>query len=109
MLPPHAAGNADLKQRFEREAQTIGGLNHPHICVLHDIGSETGADFIAMEYLEGETLADEVLTGRKAFDGKTEASLIAGIMNVDPAPLSALMPMTPRALERLVTRCLQES
>jgi serine/threonine protein kinase/Tol biopolymer transport system component len=276
VLPAHAAGNSDLKQRFEREAQTIASLKHPHICVLHDIGSEGGVDFIVMEYLEGETLAErmarergrksgataaggvtpasgsspssakapegksakaasqaassqtetpaagralkltealgiaiqiadaldqahqhgvihrdlkpanvmllassggsgsvahvklldfglakltrpadaiesaqtvvsdltgpgtvlgtvrymapeqvegraadartdifafgvvlyEMLTGRKAFDGKTQASLIAAIMNVDPTPVSALMPITPRALERLVSRCL---
>src|SRR5262245_45137896 len=37
---PHASGTTDLKQRFEREAQTIASLKHPHICVLHDVGSE---------------------------------------------------------------------
>ena len=264
VLPPHAAsGLSDLKQRFEREAQTIGSLKHPNICVLHDIGNDAGYDFIVMEYLEGETLHDrlargkgrkssvtaagdskpasssakppaqsgsktdaapaghalkldealgiaiqiadaldqahqhgvihrdlkpanvmltapsggsgsgghvklldfglakltrpadpiedaktvhsdltgpgvilgtvrymspeqieggavdartdifafgvvlyEMLTGRKAFDGKTQASLIAAIMNVDPTPLSALVPIAPAALERLVMRCL---
>ena len=44
----------------------------------------------------------EMLTGRKAFDGKTQASLIAAIMNVEPVPVSALAPIAPRALERLV-------
>jgi Tol biopolymer transport system component/tRNA A-37 threonylcarbamoyl transferase component Bud32 len=266
VLPPHASGVGDLKQRFEREAQTIGSLKHPNICMLHDVGHEGGADFIVMEYLEGETLADriarergrksgataaggatpgsgsiaasaasqsaqsqtetsaaarplkldhalgiaiqiadaldqahqhgvvhrdlkpanvmllaagggsgsvahvklldfglakltrpddaiasaqtmhsdltgpgmmlgtvrymapeqieggdvdartdifgfgavlyEMLTGRKAFDGKTQASLIAAIMSVDPVPVSALAPITPPSLERLVTRCL---
>jgi Tol biopolymer transport system component len=48
----------------------------------------------------------EMLTGRQAFDGKTQASLIAAIMNVEPTPVSALAPITPRALERLVSRCL---
>jgi Tol biopolymer transport system component len=48
----------------------------------------------------------EMLTGRKAFDGKTQSSIIAAIMNVDPTPLSALVPIAPRALERLVMRCL---
>lgn len=265
VLPPHASAISDLQQRFEREAQTIGSLKHPNICVLHDIGNEDGVAFIVMEYLQGETLADriarergrksgataagsatpasgsssakvsqtangqteasvagralkpnealgiaiqiadaldqahqhgvihrdlkpanvmllpasggsgsvahvklldfglakltksadaiesaqtvhsdltgpgmvlgtvrymapeqvegcaadartdifafgavlyEMLTGRKAFDGKTQASLIAAIMNVDPTPVSALMPITPPALERLVARCL---
>ena len=69
VLPPHAAGHVNLKQRFEREAQTIGSLNHPHICVLHDVGSERPSpeqdpvDFIVMEYLEGETLADRLARG----------------------------------------------
>lgn len=266
VLPAHASGISDLKQRFEREAQTIGSLKHPNICVLHDIGSESGVDFIVMEYLQGETLSEriarergrksgataagapapgsgsssakaasqaghnqtessaaarplkldealgiaiqiadaldqahqhgvvhrdlkpanvmllaasggsgpvahvklldfglakltrpddaiasaqtvhsdltgpgmvlgtvrymapeqiegravdvrtdifafgavlyEMLTGRKAFDGKTQASLVAAIMSVDPVPVSALAPIAPRALERLVSRCL---
>ena len=57
VLPHHWADNAEMRQRFEREAQTLASLNHPHICVLHDIGSQDGADFLVMEYLEGETLA----------------------------------------------------
>ena len=52
-----------LKQRFEREAQTVAQLNHPHICTLHDIGSEDGTDFLVMEHLEGETLADRLSKG----------------------------------------------
>jgi len=45
------------KQRFEREAKTISSLNHPHICVLHDVGSQDGVDYLVMECVEGETLA----------------------------------------------------
>jgi len=45
------------KQRFEREAKTISHLNHPHICVLHDIGSQDGLSYLVMECLEGDTLA----------------------------------------------------
>ena len=56
VLPEHVA-DPDLKQRFEREAKTISSLNHPHICTLHDIGSQDGIDFLVMEYLDGETLA----------------------------------------------------
>ena len=51
------AADPDLKQRFEREAKTISSLNHPHICTLSDIGSQDGIDFLVMEYLDGETLA----------------------------------------------------
>src|SRR5215471_8042562 len=49
--------SSNLKARFEREARAISQLNHPHICVLHDIGSDRAIDFLVMEYLEGETLA----------------------------------------------------
>src|SRR6202045_4000084 len=45
------------KQSFEREAKTISSLNHPHICVLHDVGSQDGVDYLVMECVEGETLA----------------------------------------------------
>src|SRR5690349_10104859 len=60
VLPPHFAANAEMKQRFEREAQTIAKLNHPHICVLHDVGTHDGSHFLVMEYLEGETLAQRL-------------------------------------------------
>ena len=54
VLPEHVAADPDLKKRFEREARTVAALNHPHICTLHDIGSQDGVDFLVMEYLEGE-------------------------------------------------------
>ncbi len=224
VLPEHVAQDADLRQRFEREAKTISSLNHPNICTLHDIGSENGVDFLVMEYIEGETLAQriarsgalppadvlryaieiaegldiahrhgvthrdlkpgnimltkpgaklvdfglakftgrgavpdlsglsalptearpltekgallgtfqymapeqlegkeadtrtdifafgavvyEMATGKKAFEGKSQASLIAAILERDPKPMSALAPLAPKALERLVKKCL---
>ena len=63
VLPAHLSGNGDLRQRLEREARTISSLSHPHICTLHDIGSQDGVDFLVMEYLEGETLADRLQRG----------------------------------------------
>src|ERR1700731_2139748 len=51
------------KQRFEREAKTISSLNHPHICTLHDIGSQDGVDYLVMECVEGETLAKRLEKG----------------------------------------------
>ena len=59
VLPEHVAADPDLKQRFEREARTVAALNHPHICTLHDIGSQDGIDFLVMEYLDGETVAHQ--------------------------------------------------
>ena len=63
VLPEHVATDPDLKQRFEREAKTISSLNHPHICTLYDIGSQDGIDFLVMEYLEGDTLAQRLEKG----------------------------------------------
>src|SRR5579872_2107851 len=63
VIPAHLSANVDLKQRLEREAKAISSLNHPHVCTLHDIGSENDVDFLVMEYLEGETLADRLLRG----------------------------------------------
>src|SRR5258705_7194703 len=60
ILAAHLSSSPELKQRFEREARAISLLNHPHICTLHDIGSQDGVDFLVMEYLEGETLADRL-------------------------------------------------
>jgi serine/threonine protein kinase/Tol biopolymer transport system component len=223
VLPTHLAGKPELRERFEREARTIASLNHPHICTLHDIGHQDGTDFLVMEHLEGETLAQRLLkgplpleqvlqyaieiadaldkahrkgithrdlkpgnimltksgaklldfglaklkqeaspatplsalptitakdaitaegtilgtlqymapeqvegkeadartdifafgvvvyemaTGKKAFEGNSQASVIARILDSDPPPISSLQPMTPLALDRVVKTCL---
>jgi serine/threonine-protein kinase len=222
VLPTHLADRSELRERFDREAKTIASLNHPHICTLHDIGHQDGIDYLVMEYLEGETLAQrlqkgalpiqqvlqyaieisdaldkahrkgvthrdlkpgnimltktgtklldfglaklkqeaapanvplsdlptakdpltaqgtilgtlqymapeqlegkevdartdifafgavvyEMATGKKAFEGKSQASLMAAIMERDPLPMSSLQPMTPPALDRVVRKCL---
>jgi eukaryotic-like serine/threonine-protein kinase len=222
VLPEHVAADPDLKQRFEREAKTISSLNHPHICTLHDIGSQDGIDFLVMEYLEGDTLAQrlekgalpldqalkiaieiadaldkahrqgivhrdlkpanimltkagaklldfglakqrpghdlpvgasepttsagltgegailgtlqymapeqlegqaadhrtdifafgvviyEIVTGQRAFAGGSQASLISAIMIGHPAPIAAVQPVSPLALDRLVMTCLEK-
>jgi serine/threonine protein kinase/Tol biopolymer transport system component len=231
ILPDEFSGHDDMKARFEREARTIAGLNHPNICTLHDIGegsvpareaglTPTTVSFLVLEYLEGDTLAArlekgalplaetltiaiaiadaldkahrqgivhrdlkpanvmltkagpklldfglakwtagesdslaamptraditgkgmmlgtlqymapeqiegkdadartdifafgalvyEMITGRKAFQGKSQATLIASIMSRDPRPISEFVPISPPALEHLVERCLQK-
>ena len=222
VLPEHVASDPELKQRFEREAKTISSLNHPHICTLYDVGREGDTDFLVMEHLEGETLAQrltkgalpldqalqtaiqiadaldkahrqgithrdlkpgnimltkagaklldfglaklrpggaagavglseaptmsspltgagsilgtfqymapeqlegqeadartdifafgavvyEMVTGKKAFEGKSQASLIGAIMHSEPTPISNLQPVSPPALDRVVKKCL---
>ena len=221
VLPSHLAAAPQLRERFDREARAISRLSHPHVCTLFDVGHENGIDYLVMEFLEGETLADrlekgplpldqvlrfgaeiaaaldrahklgivhrdlkpgnvmltkggakvldfglaryagaasnpnavtelptqhkplteegtllgtipymapeqlegaeadartdifalgallyEMTTGKRAFGGKSRASLIASIMEHEPAPLSAVAPMTPPALDRLVRTCL---
>ena len=216
------ASDPAFRERFEREARAVSSLNHPHICTLHDVGSEGGVDFLVMEHLEGETLAErlkngrlpleqalrygieiadalddahhhgvvhrdlkpgnvmltsggvkifdfglakfdtsgpgaaeedsalptaakpltekgtilgtfqymapeqlegreadsrtdlfsfgavlyEMVTGHKAFTGKSQASLITAIMGSEPPPMAKLTPMTPPQLEHIVGRCL---
>jgi serine/threonine protein kinase len=68
VLPAHLSSNPDLRQRMEREAKAISSLNHPYICTLHDIGSQDGVDFLVMEHLEGETLADRLQKGALPVD-----------------------------------------
>jgi serine/threonine-protein kinase len=63
VLPTHLADRAELRERFEREARTIASLNHPHICTLYDTGHQDDTNFLVMEYLEGETLAQRLLKG----------------------------------------------
>src|SRR6201993_1721687 len=63
ILPSHLSENPEAKERFDREARTISSLNHPNICTLHDVGHQDGIDYLVMEFLEGETLADRLRKG----------------------------------------------
>jgi eukaryotic-like serine/threonine-protein kinase len=68
VLPPHLAGTPEARQRFEREARAVSALNHPNICTLYDVGSQDGAEYLVMEYLEGETLAARLEKGALPLD-----------------------------------------
>src|SRR6478672_1285250 len=63
VLPPNVAGDPEFRDRFEREARAVAALNHPHICVLYDVGCQDGVDFLVMEHLEGRTLAARLADG----------------------------------------------
>ncbi len=221
ILPAHLSSDPARKQRFEREAKTISGLNHPNICTLHDVGSLDGLDYLVMECVEGDSLAQrlekgplpadqvlkigaeiadaldkahrngvvhrdlkpanimltksgaklldfglakptapqatlatlttaapqqnpvtqegtivgtfqymspeqiegkeldgrsdvfslgtvlyEMLTGKRAFDGKSQLSVASAILEKDPEPVSNSVPLTPPALDHAIRRCL---
>ena len=221
ILPQEMSADPVRKQRFEREAKTISGLNHPNICVLHDVGTQNGLDYLVMECVEGETLAErlrkgpmpleqvlkcgaqiadaldkahrsgvvhrdlkpgnimltkgraklldfglakpapgaaglatlttiaashspvtqegtvvgtfqymspeqlegrevdgrsdifslgavlyEMVTGKKAFEGKSQFSVASAILEKEPPPISAVQPLTPIALDRTIRKCL---
>jgi eukaryotic-like serine/threonine-protein kinase len=219
ILPKEMSADPVRKQRFDREAKTISSLNHPHICVLHDVGSQDGVDYLVMECMEGETLAKrlekgplvleqvlkygaqiadaldkahrsgvvhrdlkpgnimltatgaklldfglakpavqlvsgatltatqtkpvtqegmivgtfqymspeqvegkeidwrsdifslgavlyEMVTGKRAFEGKSQLSVASAILEKEPAPITAVKPMTPQALDHVVRKCL---
>jgi serine/threonine protein kinase/Tol biopolymer transport system component len=68
VLPEHMSKSPEVRQRFEREAKTISQLSHPHICTLYDVGHEGETDYLVMELLEGETLADRLANGALPLD-----------------------------------------
>jgi serine/threonine protein kinase len=220
ILPAHLSTDPARRLRFEREAKTVSALNHPNICSLFDVGSQNGTDFLVMECIEGESLADrlakgpvpteqvlkigteiadaldkahrsgvvhrdlkpgnimltkngaklldfglakptiapagavtltsgaanspvteqgtivgtfqymspeqvegkeldgrsdifslgavlyEMLTGQRAFQGKSQLSVASAILEKEPAPISTIKPLTPRSLDHVVRRCL---
>jgi len=63
VLPTELSANPDFRRRLEREARTISSLNHPHICTLYDIGRQDQTDYLVLEYLEGQTLAERLKRG----------------------------------------------
>src|SRR5262245_18629917 len=87
VLPASLASDPQLRERFDREARAISALNHPHICTLHDVGHQVGVDFLVLEYLDGETLADRLAGGSpgrptlSVHDALTIASQVADALD----------------------------
>jgi len=77
-LPPHLMDSPELKERFLIEAQAAAALSHPNICVIYEVGESSEHPYIAMEYVEGETLKDKIKKGPiKAEEASAAASQIA--------------------------------
>ena len=82
VLPLHLSAQPELRQRLEREARAVSSLNHPNICTLFDIGHHEGIDYLVMEYLEGETLAERLKRGPLPFPELMRAAIqIAGALD----------------------------
>jgi serine/threonine-protein kinase len=82
VLPASVAQDSERIARFEREAKAVAKLSHPHICTLHDVGREEGVDFLVMEYLDGESLADRLAKGAVPLEGALAFAIqIAGALD----------------------------
>src|ERR1039458_3196711 len=68
IVPSHLYRGPEAKQRFDRVARTIASLNHPNICTLHDVGHQDRIDYLVMEPLEGQTLAERLSKGPLPID-----------------------------------------
>jgi len=100
-LPEHELNSPDALQRFEREARAASALNHPNICTIYSVEQAEGQDFIVMEYVEGETLAQIISRGPVPFSRLSEwaiaiadaldAAHAAGIVHRDLKPANIMV------------------
>ena len=96
LLPEGLLADPEIRRRFSQEARTVSALNDPHIVTIYDVGSDKERDFIAMEYVDGETLRETLVSGpieaRRAFDLVAQAAAglaaahEAGIVHRDVKP-----------------------
>jgi eukaryotic-like serine/threonine-protein kinase len=102
VLPASLSENPAFRQRFEREAKAISQLSHPHICTVHDVGNQDGLEYLVMEFLEGETLAERIARGPLPLDqvlrygieisDALEKAHGQGIVHRDLKPANVMLP-----------------
>src|SRR5580692_9577287 len=103
-LPANLSSNPELHARFEQEAKAISGLQHPNICVVHDVGSQDGIDFMVMEHVAGKTLDKLIPSGGLETDLATKYAVqiaealarahAAGIVHRDLKPANIMVDET---------------
>ena len=109
ILPPDLAFDVDRMQRFTLEAKAASALNHPNVATIHDVGDSDGVRFIVMEYVEGQTLAEKIVSGPLSAAAivdiglqvadALEAAHAKGITHRDIKPANLML--TPRGAARL--------